>query len=411
MTFRERPPTRHRVAIGSNPERNRTHNRRVVLDVVRTHGALGRTEIARLTRLTPQAVANIVGDLCDEDMLVEVGRRRAGRGQPPIQFAVNPEGPMTAGAEIAIDRIATVLLDLAGSVRARRTLPLAEAAPETVARLLSGEIAALRRSVGSGRLLGVGVVLPGPFAADGVLAAGPTTLPGWGGVDALTVIEQATGEMVVMENDATAAAVGERLFGAGRDFASFCLVYFGVGLGLGIIHEGRPFRGAFGNAGEIGQVLVRGHAGAPGEGPLEQFASLFALRERLQKAGLGAGGLDLDSLLAAKDPTLLGWIAEAADHLAPAIAMIENLFDPETVILGGALPDSVIDALIVALGPLPASISAYPQRRVPRVLRGQSGRWTAALGAAALPLMETLTPRLDLAIEPISLATAETEPT
>ena len=51
---------RQRVAIGSNPERNRAHNRRVVLEVIRMHEHLGRTEIARKAHLTPQAVANIV---------------------------------------------------------------------------------------------------------------------------------------------------------------------------------------------------------------------------------------------------------------------------------------------------------------------------------------------------------------
>ena len=78
-----------RLAIGSNPERNRRHNRRVVLEAIRTHGALGRTEIGRLTQLTAQAVANIVDDLRRDNFLIETGRRRTGRGQPPIQFAVS----------------------------------------------------------------------------------------------------------------------------------------------------------------------------------------------------------------------------------------------------------------------------------------------------------------------------------
>ena len=410
MTTRERPAARHRVAIGTNPERNRSHNRRVVLDVVRMHGALGRTEIARLTRLTPQAVANIVEELCSEDMLVEVGRRRAGRGQPPIQFAVNPEGPMTAGVEIAGDRIATVLLDLGGGVRARRTAPIDDTRPEAVAQHLSQEIAALRRQGGSARLLGVGVVMPGPFEVDGMTSVGPATLPGWSGINARALIEQATGTMVVVENDANAAAVGERLFGAGRPFSSFCLLYFGVGIGLGIIHEGRPLRGAHGNAGEIGHTPTRPRNGAAASGELEHYASLYALRERLAAAGLtDVGPVALDALLAARNPVLMAWIAEAADHLAPVVGMLENLLDPETIILGGALPDALIDALIEALEPLPISVAARPHRNVPRVLRGQTGRWTAALGAAALPLMETLTPRLDLAIGP--LATADTEPT
>ncbi|MDA4723169.1 sugar kinase, partial [Enterobacter hormaechei] len=91
------------IAIGKNPERSRHHNRRVVLDVVRIHGSLGRMHIAKLTQLTAQAVANIVDELVNDNLLMEIGRLRSGRGQPPIQFAVNPEGAITIGIEIAAD--------------------------------------------------------------------------------------------------------------------------------------------------------------------------------------------------------------------------------------------------------------------------------------------------------------------
>ena len=87
----------HPVAIGKNPERSRDHNRRVVLDVVRRNGSLGRAHIAKLTHLTAQAVANIVDELVDENLLMEMGRLKSGRGQPPIQFAVNPEAGGTIG--------------------------------------------------------------------------------------------------------------------------------------------------------------------------------------------------------------------------------------------------------------------------------------------------------------------------
>ena len=86
---------------------------------------------------------------------------------------------------------------------------------------------------------------------------------------------------------------------------------------------------------------------------------------------------------------------EAAGLLAPIMAMLENLFDPETIILGGGLPDSVIDALIAAMSPLPISVANRAGRAVPRVQRGATGRLTAALGAAALPLLDTMAPKLD----------------
>lgn len=388
------------VAIGKNPERTREHNRRVVLDIVRQHGELGRMQIARLTQLTAQAVANICGELVGEGLLMETGRLKAGRGQPPIQFAVNPAGAATIGIEIATEQMVTTVLDLTGQVRYKHIRPLIEAdtTPEKIVPQFAEEFQLARASFGS-RLLGVGVVMPGPFGIDGMSSVGPTTLPGWGGVDAAAILQKACGAAVTVENDATAAAVAERLFGAGHAISNFCMIYFGAGLGLGMIHDGAPFRGAFGNAGEIGHVVVVpegrpcpcGHHGC-----LERYASLHALHERFSEAGRPVPAFDdMELLYRQGDPLVLDWIAEAARYLGPMVAMLENILDPETVILGGALSDGVIDAIVARMDHLPTSVAGRRVRALPRVTRGQTGQYTAALGAAALPLFDIITPKLE----------------
>jgi len=395
------PPSE--AAIGNNPERNRTHNRRVVLDAVRLHGPLGRTAIARLAHLSPQAVSNIVSELIEEGLLLECGRLRAGRGLPPVQVAVNPDGGMTVGIEIAANRLVTVLVDLTGHVRANRTIPLNDTDPDHIAPLLKEEIDEVCKTVAGSRerLLGVGVVMPGPFEIEGMSSVGPTTLPGWSGLDAAGILTAATGVTTLVENDATAAAVGERLHGVARSLKNFCLVYFGAGLGLGIVTDGRPMRGAFGNAGEIGHVIVS-PGGKPcpcgNRGCLERYASLHALRERLAAKDVPCNGLsDLEALHAARHPVLRAWIEEAASSLACIVGMLENLLDPESIVFGGALPDALLADLIMALNPLPLSVASRRRRTVPRVMGGTTGLLTAALGAAALPLLETVTPKLDTA--------------
>lgn len=397
--------SRRRAAIGNNPERSRAHNRRVVLETIRQHGHLGRTEIARHAHLSAQAVTNIVGELLADGMLLELGRLRVGRGQPPIQFSVNPDGPMTAGVEVAADHIVTTLVDLAGGLRAQRIVPLRQTGAQTIPVQVATEIHLIRDSVDvtDVTLLGIGVVMPGPFEIDGMSSVGPATLPVWSGTDPVPLIEAATGEAVTLDNDATAAAVGERLYGAGRQYSNFCFIYFGVGLGLGVIQEGRPLRGAFGNAGEIGHIVIvpRNGTGIDGpEGSLERFVSLFALRERLAAAGLPGGFDDIAKLMEQQNPVLATWISEAANYLAPAVALIENIFDPETVIFGGGLPDKVLDALISQIFPLPVSVATRRSRSHPRVIRGQTGLLTASLGAAALPLLDTFSPHLSVADGP-----------
>src|SRR5690606_25114823 len=124
-------------------------------------------------------------------------------------------------------------------------------------------------------------------------------------------------------------------------------------------------------------------------------------RERLAMAGTYVATVeDIQRLHDENDQTLGNWIAMAADYLAPTVAMLENIFDPETIIFGGGLPDAVLDAVIAALEPLPVSVATRRDRTLPRVIRGQTGQLTAALGAAALPLLDTVSPHLSVAPAP-----------
>src|SRR5690606_4451487 len=101
------------------------------------------------------------------------------------------------------------------------------------------------------RLLGIGVVMPGPFGATG-LADPATELPGWGLTRPGPFLSDRLAAPVTIENDANAAAVAERLSGVAQGLEHYAFLYFGAGLGLGIISDAALVRGAFGNAGEIG---------------------------------------------------------------------------------------------------------------------------------------------------------------
>ena len=395
MTRRSRSPTPLAAfrPAGSNAERTRRHNRRLVLGHVRAAGRVGRAEIARGSALSVQAVGNIVAELENEGLLVEVGRRVGGRGLPAMQYAVNAAGGHALGVEIRPDALLFALIDLDGTPRFSTREPLEGASPETVA----ARLAALRNralaelALSPATLLGAGVVMPGPFVETG-LSGAASELPHWRGVDARALFADALGLDVVVENDANAAAVGERVSGAARRLDGYAFLYFGTGIGLGIVHEGRLFRGAGGNAGEIGHVRV---PHADGARPLEDVAGRLALRRRLARADLVADTADaIEALHAAREPHLLAWLDEAIPAVAHAVATVENLFDPGTVILGGALPDTLLDEMIARL-PLPdASVAMRGDRQVPRVLRGASGRMTAALGGAALVVNRTFTPQL-----------------
>ena len=178
--------------------------------------------------------------------------------------------------------------------------------------------------------------------------------------------------------DLSAAALGERLYGAGRDLREFYYLYFGVGLGGCLVREGAPARGAFGNAGEIGHVsLVPNGEPCPcgNRGCLERYLSLEAMERRSAAIGIDR------------------WIAEAAPLLRSAIATIENLFDSETIILGGSAEDSLLTRLIAAAEPLAHSVSERSGRNAPRITRSKDGGNAVLRGAAALAVAGVLSPR------------------
>lgn len=77
--------------------------------------------------------------------------------------------------------------------------------------------------------------------------------------------------------------------------------------------------------------------------------------------------------------------------------MLENLFDPEAIVIGGALPPGLLEDLTQAMLPLPLSVAHRRNRSEARLIHGRTGQLTAALGAAALPLLDAMTPRLDKA--------------
>ncbi|PKQ04003.1 MAG: sugar kinase [Alphaproteobacteria bacterium HGW-Alphaproteobacteria-11] len=395
---------RHAHIAGTNSERTKAHNRRVVLGYVQRGAGAGRAEIARACGLSTQTVSNLIGELETEGLVLAAGRRRAARGQPPVVYAFNPDGAAALGFEVRPDALVMVLSNLGGRILASRQVPLASAAPEAVFKLMAHLAAEAQRAAPGHRLIGAGLVIPGPFGVEGLSAAGATVLPGWSAEAAAAGAAEALGLPVLLEKDATAAAIAERMAGAAQGLDNFCYLYFGTGLGLGVIAQGLPQRGAFGNAGEVGHVVVR-PGGLPcdchNRGCLEQYASRMALLRHLASRGLLSGEDDPDAvalaLLAAADAGLAEWLDDAASALSQAVGLLENLFDPQAVILGGALPDALLDDLVNRLDLPPGSVARRSARQLPRVLRGASGPTTAALGAAALVIHDTVTPRLDTA--------------
>jgi predicted NBD/HSP70 family sugar kinase len=113
----------------------------------------------------------------------------------------------------------------------------------------------------------------------------------------------------------------------------------------------------------------------------------------MRDGSIGGVALDADALFAASPALAERWRTRAAAALRFAVANIENLLDPDAIVLGGPLPPSELAKLLAQMQPLASSVSGRSDRHHPRLLLGRSGRVASALGGATLPLFHALTPQ------------------
>lgn len=363
---------------GTNQEFGRPYNRRIVLEVIRQSGTTTRARIARQVGLTIQTVSTIIRELEELGLLLSLREQPKGRGYPPAALRINPEGGFGIGVHVTPLGIDAGLINLNGDVIGTLRRDLRKSTPDAAFSQIADLVRELRALRPQGRMLGVGMALPGPFEVESMSFVGPTTMVGWSNVALRERLAEATGLPAFLEADMAAAALGEKLYGLGADLGEFYYLYFGVGLGGTLVHDGAVLRGARGNAGEIGHVpLVPDGDPCPcgNRGCLERYISLDAFHRRAGQIGEAA------------------WLAEVAPLFRATVTMIENLFDPQTIVLGGLAPDGLLDRLVAAAGTLPNSVAARSDRSVPRILVSDAGQDAVLRGAAALAVAGALSPR------------------
>jgi predicted NBD/HSP70 family sugar kinase len=394
-------PDRTRVRSGTNLERAHLLNQRVVLETVRLNEPVSRIEIARLTGLTNQTVFNIVEDLQQIGLIQNFGRKTAERGQPAKLFEINADAAFSIGLHMERDHIAAVLVDFKGVIRSRTYRGRYLSTPDEALKQVYSSIGELRRTNKRRRIWGLGIALPGPIDfRHGKVVFSPN-FPGWEQVNVQDYFRKKTGLRVLIDNDATAAAIGESWYGAGRHLDSFVYIYIGVGVGGGIVINGRPHRGFRGGSGEVGHIIVS-HGrnaklcGCGKKGCLEAYLSLTALAQHLTESGIDYNGLSqLRDLYQEKNRVLIEWLSDAAFYLAETINNLRLFFDPEAFVIGGHLPGPLLINLIELCSENLARIHRSQQTEFPRILQGQLEEEAAALGAAVLPIDDLIAPNYE----------------
>jgi glucokinase-like ROK family protein len=210
-----------------------------------------------------------------------------------------------------------------------------------------------------------------------------SNLFGWTGAPIADELQRATGLRVHVENDAVAAAIAERHFGAGRGAHNFVCLTLGTGVGGGSYVEGRLLRGAHSLANAFGHIPIR-HDGPKcscgRHGCLEMYTNAAAL---VRYAGDSyASAEHVIRAAHSGDPVAAEALRTLSKHLAEGIASIVHMLDPELVLLAGGLVQDN-DLLFTYLNQeLTSVLIAWDQRSL-QVRRSELGYYTGVLGAAA----------------------------
>jgi glucokinase len=247
----------------------------------------------------------------------------------------------------------------------------------------------LKRRCGTDSLVGVGIGVPGFIHMEQGLIANSNNLPEFNGFPMRDAIQERLGKPIILENDANAAALGEKWVGAGTDVDDLVLLTLGTGVGGGIVAGGRILHGFVGMAGEIGHITVNptgNPCGCGNRGCLEKHASATAVTgmARMMQLGDNLSAREVYDMAEAGDRQAQRIFENMGEALGIALATMINLFNfPLYLLSGGVLAgwDRFAPAMLAEVERRSFTYRSVRTRVEPAILGSEAG----LIGAACLP--------------------------
>ncbi len=289
----------------------------------------------------------------------------------------------------AVGRDGTMMESVTGST------PI-QAGPDAVAADIVVSIQAVKERLRAHELAGVGIGVPGIIRMETGVIAGWGNAPAFNGYPIRDEIERRLGAKVILENDANAAALGEKWMGAGMDVDDLVLLTLGTGIGGGIIIGGRILHGYLGMAGELGHLTISPNGnpcGCGNTGCVEKHASATAIGAiaRLLNLGPNLSSEDVYKLAVEGNERARAVFCSVGEALGIALANLVNIFNfPLYLLSGGPLPawEFFAPAMLAEVERRSFTYRTAPTRIEPAKLGNQAGLY----GAAYLPFQA---PRAD----------------
>jgi predicted NBD/HSP70 family sugar kinase len=358
--------------------------------------------VARFAHLTPPAVAAIIDALVAGGYVVENGKRFGGKGQPSAMYGLAPEGAYSIGLHIGRRAMDAILLDFAGQTFAFETHEYEHPDPDSIRRLGSAAIARFRAQLGlarATRLVGMGISAPYFIGGwDEELGFPRAVQEAWRAVDLRSHFAETQGLPVMIENDASAAAVAELVYGVGKQYPDFLHISLSTFVGGGLVLDGTLQTGPNGNTAAYGPFPVTHSSLSSVPKPAGKFevllhrASTYTLMHHLRVNGVAISRVrDLEPMPPEARALVSEWQDDCADALAQAIIGSIALVDLEAVVIDGLLPTPLLQDTVARVRTCFTQIMP-PALIAPTIVTGSLGARASALGASLLPIYSMFGP-------------------
>ncbi|OZB98742.1 ROK family protein [Paenibacillus sp. XY044] len=364
-------------------------NRALIIREILKEGKISRADLSKITALTRATISAQVADLLVEELVVETELEHNPVGRKPIMLSLNAQAGYALGIDLDAGQATFMLSDLSGRPVTTETIPILAEAYENIVQLLASSIRRYQSRCTDSRygLVGIVLAIHGLVSNDEKIKFVPRFQ--WQDVDLKQDLERAVGTAIHLENNANLSAFAERAYAHHTTDNLLCVTLYS-GIGLGMIMDGKFFRGHEGFAGEIGHMIVvpGGEPCACGNrGCWEKYASETSVLRNILAAepGDAADYERIGRRLAEDDARVSEALNQFVYYLSIGLNNVINMYNPDVVVIDSELLRMVPDSLQSIQYQLRSQISHYREL----TLSGM-GRKSCVMGACALAISRFL---------------------
>ncbi|MCD4557416.1 ROK family transcriptional regulator [Schaalia sp. lx-100] len=311
-----------------------------------------RADLARLLSLAPSTISLYVEELIHKGDLEEAGEVPSTGGRKGRRLRIKNDTHIYLVADLGTTHTRYGLAGTNGNLQEKRTesLPLRSGPESTLPRLVQLFTEILTQTHNQEKLAGIVIGLPAPIDHSGGCVHSASRIPQWNGFPLASWLSECFSVPTFIENDANIIALGEHT--SHTQLHHSFTVKAGSALGVGIVVDGRIYRGGTGAAGDISHVRHEEYGNTlclcGNYGCLETVVTAEALGEKWHQ--MGGKNSQADSLIQAaqdSDPLATHLLREAGEHLGNAVCSLASFFNPEGIFLAGKL--SRVDVFVAAV--------------------------------------------------------------